>query len=772
MKNIDIIKKKLHIKDIFNGEIIKTSFGWKSLCPFHKDTDPSFQVTEKETGDVFYCFGCKTSGSVIDYIQNTQNFDIHQAIEYASELLGIEYEKYQYINKYDSIIRSLKRDHSFFLQRGISREVLDRFDVGYIDDMSLYNLDKNLLTTDNMLIDVNDSIFYPIKQRNSKCIGYYIRPVTSGKNKYIGNSPIQLFGLDQFDNTKGYVILVEGHNDVLKLHTVGIKNVLGLCGTNWNYDIVKVLDELRIYRVIILPDSDAGGEKFVNRLLSIYGTFDHKNVSVSIAWMHGFEGDPDDYVDQNRQFFDNIVDSSTPIVQMIFDEEKKVHQYDIDCLNKIMSERPYVKSHELQLTLKDKIGNLVIDKTTKTFYNIEYEKIILGSAIIDAVARSVVVSTMTNDDFVISEHKNIFDFISTNKNTTLETIKSCFGIQFDMFDAGNIKYYIDYIQVYTKKRKLWNVLGKYDYSILEKTNNIEPIFASLVNDIVDAASTSNIVQTMTSDDVIVKTIDEINSDAFDGPSVALRMPNLSSLTRGLPSGNLIIVGANTGVGKTSFALNLVDMLSYEQNYTSLFLTAEMSPSDLMLRQLSIRSGLSYNGIIDRKIQLPYDQLEKMNNKRVIYSKIPFIEDVRNNLEIMYAKHGRIDVIFFDYLQLARSRDGRSQRYEQLTDLTLSLKSFAGDYNCSIVALAQLTKNNTSEDISKIKNIAGAYNMIADADIGITLNTMKSDNQITDGNFEIVLDKMRRNTGQIIIPAYYDKSCLRITEMSILRGQHG
>lgn len=769
MKNLALIKSKLKIRDIYDGEIIETSFGWKALCPFHGDTDPSFTVTEKHDGDLYYCHGCKTGGSVVDYVQNLYNYTFSEACKYIADTVGVEYEGYVVNDKYSSILNILNHSHKFFIDRGISEEILKIFGVGYIDDITKYDINNNLLANDKLIGNVKNSIFYPIRTRSGNITGYYFRPLYNSNSKYISNSQTQVFGLHAIDHSLDYIICVEGHNDVLKLHSAGFKNVVGLCGTNFNYNIMKVLADHKIKKIIILPDADSGGERFFNDIIDKYGTFDTCGVLVSVAWMDGFKGDPDEYVDKNRSFFDDIYKNSINIIKHVYNVEKELHdKYDIDIINEILHKRPYLNNYELQLSLKDKIGNITISKMTRTFYNIEFEKVVLGSMVVDALVKSKVLSEISDDVFVIDVHKNIFNFIKEHQSTSIDTIKLQFGIEFDKFDVGNISFYIDELNNLLKKRTFWNTICKYDYNVLANNSDITPVISSIMNDISEIASTSGIIDTVTSDIVVMQALDKINNDEFDGISINDKFPNMSTLMRGLPNQNLIIIAGNTGTGKTSFGLNIIDSVSYMQNYKTLILTSEMSPEDLMLRQFSIKSGLSYNAIIDRHVVIPPEEIKMMTNKKVIYGKIPIIEDTYNVLEIMYTKHMGFDVVFFDYLQLAMS-NMRVQRHQQLKMLTILLKNFAMDFNCCVVAIAQMNKDNLNGDISEFKNLAGAYDMTQDGDIGITINQKKTENPIIDGNIDINMDKMRRNQDKVLIPAYYDRSCLRFQEMRIINN---
>lgn len=767
------IKKKLRIFDIFEGEKNGDVDAFVACCPFpnHEDKEPSFQVERKSNHDIFFCHGCKEGGSVIDFVARINNLTIQQAINHCCELLGIKNNS-KYVKKinYQSIYSILKW-HDFFADRGISKEIVKKFGVGYIDNIANYKLDHNLLLSDNMIGNIKDSIFYPIRDRVGRDVGYYYRPLVTKKAKYVCNSKSQIFGLHMLTQRTPYVIAVEGHNDVLKLYSKGIKNVIGLSGTNYNYNIMRALADLSIYRLIIVPDADNGGERYRDNIIRKYGTFDNCGVGVSIAWMPSFSGDPKDYVDTNKDFFLNIDKYSVPVTKLVYDDYKDKNTLTIDVINQIVRERTYIKPIELQLLLGDELGALEIKERINTFYNAKYEKIILGSMLKDIVCRNEVLVNCNSDFFAVTEYKEVFEYIRNNTQATIETISNEFNIELDSFDPNNINMYIDELELLSQKREFWNCILKYDHSIVEKNGDIEPIITSLTNDILDLDTNQGRIKSVTSSQVIRDAIDLINSGDLHGMDISSKFPTMNTLARGLSKESLVIVAANSGVGKTSFALNIVDCISFEQKYKTLILTNEMSPSKLMLRQFAIRSEISYNDIVNRVNFLSSGQLEAMNNDLIAYRKIPYIEDTYKELLLEYNKYGGLDLIVFDYLQLAISRDSREKRDIQLKILTGALKKFAVEKKCTVLALAQLNRDNTKERVSKAENISGSYAMVGDADIVLTLGIpkKKDHNPIIGGNLELNLDKVRDNSDKIIIPANFSKKNLRITEVSKSRG---
>lgn len=749
--------KQLKIKDVFSGDLTKTSFGYVGKCPFHNDSNPSFQITEKKTGDLFYCHGCKMGGDVISFVREREKLTLKQALSYIGSLLGIE--NVEIINKYSSIEKILKY-HDFLRDKGISEDVCKKFGIGYIDDISKYNIDQTLLMTSGVGL-IKDSIFYSIKDRVGETLGYSVRPLSqSGGNKYITHSSLPLFGLNQLKNSN-FVIGVEGFNDVLALQSNGIHNVVGLNGTNFNTKTFSILKEHKVKKLIIIPDFDAGGLAFKERIIANYGNFDTFGVQVFYAMLPE-SGDPDEYVKKNRDFFLNVDKIAINLVRLKCEQLRQLNYDDVSIVNTILDEMPKLPQHEIALSLKGLIDVNVNIK--KTFCDFNCERIVLANAIKDVVCRNYTINNVKSDFFVIPECKSIFNLIASNEKVTFETIENEYKVVFDRFDTNNYQYYTEKLFSLYKKREFIKLVEKFDYNLLEKNDLIEPLISNLISGISEIIKESDIVKTVTSDIVFLDTKKMIDEDSFDGISYGDKMPIINDLTRGLPKTNFFIIAAGTGVGKTTFALNIVDSVLI-QGYKTLILSAEMTPEDLMLRQLSIRLGVAYNDIINKRVDYNYhrEELLKLINKNVVYAKFPLAEETYNFLQWCHTKHDKFDFVVYDYLGKAMTKT-KNSKFDMVNETSNMLKNFALDYNLPVMALAQQNRNDIASKKSGKENIAKSYEMIGDADVAIFLKNVENDNPIKNGNLIANLDKVRRNSSSHLKSLYFDPSCLRMKEV--------
>jgi hypothetical protein len=108
---IDKLKRKVRIADVLRERGINPSrsHGGKLVykCPLHKgDNSPSFYVYEKDTGDDYFCYGCKAGGNVVHLVKSLNNCSGSEAVKSLGEIAGIEVDPYFYQYDLDVYIES------------------------------------------------------------------------------------------------------------------------------------------------------------------------------------------------------------------------------------------------------------------------------------------------------------------------------------------------------------------------------------------------------------------------------------------------------------------------------------------------------------------------------------------------------------------------------------------------------------------------------------------------------------------------------------------
>lgn len=337
------------IEDIrFGNDIVELINGYTSLkqrgnsyvglCPFHKESTPSFSVSPDK--QLYHCFGCGASGTVYNFIMDIENYDFLDALIYLADRINyplpepngsfdnslsekkqILYDIHKLVAKkfYENLSNPQAQIANDYLdKRGISKNARIKFGLGYSlfkkDD--IYNFlkqkgydDEIILESGLVIKSKNNSFFdrffgrliFPIIDVQGRVIGFGGRDLTDSKTspKYLNspdtpifNKSYNLYSINIAKNNKNKeLILVEGYIDVIALCQVGITNVVASLGTAFNENHIKLLKKYA-NKVIILFDSDDAGIKATLRAIPI---LIENGIYVRVAQVEDAK-DPDEYI--------------------------------------------------------------------------------------------------------------------------------------------------------------------------------------------------------------------------------------------------------------------------------------------------------------------------------------------------------------------------------------------------------------------------------------------------------------------------------------------
>ncbi len=183
-----------------------------------------------------------------------------------------------------------------------------------------------------------------------------------------------------------------------------------------------------------------------------------------------------------------------------------------------------------------------------------------------------------------------------------------------------------------------------------------------------------------------------------------------SLTKGLQPGSLNIVAARPGMGKTSFAMNIVSniALNTDINKPALVFSLEMPIEQIVMRMLSSFGRVSMSDMMQcnvtadqwhdmiRKISLlsipSADGTDKKNKMYIDDSGDITPLELRSRARQLALEHGGLSVIMVDYIQLMRSQTKAASRSLEVGEISRSLKLLAKELEVPIIALSQLNRD--------------------------------------------------------------------------------
>ncbi|MDW2906289.1 DNA primase [Mesomycoplasma ovipneumoniae] len=313
------------------------------LCPFHEDTNPSLSVSISK--QIFKCFSCQKGGNIVNFVMLWKNLNFFQAIEYLNKeynlnlklannlapekvysqielqaLRAFENSVSLYLLELLTIISKAKKSpknrleleiYNFINSRGLSREIIEKFKIGFapssflkprLVDSKLFDeetlKDYSLLNQQGFDFFQNRIVF-PIENLEGKVVGFSGRclPNTKCEPKYLNSPSSKLFSKSEIfynyknaiaDNPKE-IFITEGFFDVIAFYKVNIKNVIALMGTSLTKKHCELLNN---FTVVIALDGDRAGLEATLKSALILSQNQIKTYIIS-----GFDGkDPDEYL--------------------------------------------------------------------------------------------------------------------------------------------------------------------------------------------------------------------------------------------------------------------------------------------------------------------------------------------------------------------------------------------------------------------------------------------------------------------------------------------
>jgi len=190
--------------------------------------------------------------------------------------------------------------------------------------------------------------------------------------------------------------------------------------------------------------------------------------------------------------------------------------------------------------------------------------------------------------------------------------------------------------------------------------------------------------------------------------IATGFSDIDRLCGGLPDGELIVLAARPGVGKTSLGMQIA-CTAAESGRGVLFVSLEMSTMQLTERVLSMMAGVDSRDLRSGNVDAADSRKIVEASNRL--SEWPlYIEDDAGSRMYEIASHARrmrrqkkIDLLVVDYLQLIVPDNQREPRQEQVAKISRMVKRITGDCNMPVVCLAQL--NRATEKSGKEPGLA-------------------------------------------------------------------
>lgn len=300
--------------------------------------------------------------------------------------------------------------------------------------------------------------------------------------------------------------------------------------------------------------------------------------------------------------------------------------------------------------------------------------------------------------------------------------------------SANIQYYVKIVLDKFQRRELIRVANEMIASAFDETHDSEQILAEAEKSVF--ALTEHIETTKIYDmkEVVSRTVELIDlRSKSNSPYTGIPsgFDGLDTMTSGFQNSELITIGARPSIGKTALALSMMEFISVDKNIPCGFFSLEMSYTSIGQRLLSQRSRIAGSKLKSgftlqiKDFQILYDAAGKCFEAPLYVVDTPNMKllDLRAMARRMVAKN-KVKIIFIDYIGLITTEDPTAPVYEQVSEVTKSLKALARELDIPIVALCQVSRDAEGEE-PNLSQLRGSGSVEQDSDVVIFIHRDRS-----------------------------------------------
>lgn len=432
----------------------------------------------------------------------------------------------------------------------------------------------------------------------------------------------------------------------------------------------------------------------------------------------------------------------------------------------------------------------------------EAERIVLGSFLQNYELIYDLGDQLKADDFFLESHKEIYQSILDlyDKEQHVDTMLVIDFLKqknllekvgnrsyvFALADQGSplsVHVYAKRVREFSLRRILLKELRELDRKTQDASVALEEVLGGTelsVQKITDRYSHYNVLHVKETGKEFAEYLEHIRKTRDGISGVATGFDELDELTSGLKGGQLLILAARPGVGKTTFALNLAQNIAYKNPLPVLIFSLEMQRLELILRLICADQFLE-----SAKIQKGYineREIKKMQTGAItLFGSDIYIDDStdlstwefkqrsRRLASQLKSEKKKLGLIVVDYLQLMTEKGARYEsRQSEVAHISRSLKLIAKTLDVPVMALSQMNRSieqRGKDPRPQLSDLRESGAIEQDADIVMFLHEPFVDSEeakTEGGKTELIVAKHRAGATKTI-PLVFKKEMNKFTD---------
>lgn len=433
---------------------------------------------------------------------------------------------------------------------------------------------------------------------------------------------------------------------------------------------------------------------------------------------------------------------------------------------------------DIPLASSDNAADSAVANLKLPPHSLEAEQSVLGALMLEETAWDRAAEIVTEADFYRRDHRLIFRALAMladeSKPRDALTVSATLNRLGELEEAGGMAYLGEIVKntasasnvaayaEIVRERSVLRQLIRASYEISDAAYQPQ---GATSDEILDQAERKifAIAEQQTKGDgpqairpLLAKAVNRIeqlfsSNEALTGLSTGFA--DLDERTSGLQKADLVIVAARPSMGKTTFAMNLVENVLLGGAPVLVF-SMEMPADSIVMRMLSSLGRIDQTRVRSGKLEEEdwprlTSTMAMLNEQKLFVDDTPALSptEVRARARRVARENGgALGLIMVDYLQLMRVPGLENNRVAEISEISRSLKGLAKELNCPVIALSQLNRSleqrpNKRPVMSDLRE-SGAIEQDADIIMFIYRDEVYNPESPDKGTAEIIIGKQR------------------------------
>ncbi len=417
-------------------------------------------------------------------------------------------------------------------------------------------------------------------------------------------------------------------------------------------------------------------------------------------------------------------------------------------------------------------------------HSTEAEQSVLGSMLIDNDTIQIAAEILTGEDFYSHQYGLIFDAIvaldASNQSADIITVQNklkesnvppeLYSVEFlsniiaSVPTSANIRSYAEIVFEKSILRKTIKSTEAIANRCYKDNESVEDIMYDAETDIFRISQNSRrSSEFVPISDAVIRTFKSIqDASKSKGNVTGLRtgFTDLDFMTSGLQRSDLILIAARPAMGKTAFALSLVEYIAVKSKIPTAVFSLEMADVQLVKRIMAQDANVDLHSISTGDLTgAEWESLvESVQN--IADSKLFLVDNISGlTIKDICSKcrklklEENLGLVVIDYLQLIESSGRSESRQQEISAISRTLKSLARELDIPVIALSQLNRGVEQRDDKRPKlsdlRESGAIEQDADIVMFLYRDEVYNPTDENKGKAELIIGKHRNgNIGTV------------------------